>query len=95
MRWLFALLVACACHTQVASVSMRVKRSANTPADASVYIDEEFVGFLGVVQARGVRLPEGKHRITIEKAGYFPWDELVVSDRTPIFLEVELIRIPD
>jgi hypothetical protein len=95
VRWLLVLLLASACHTQVASVSMRVKRSADTPADASVYIDEEFVGFLGVVQARGVRLPEGKHRITIEKDGYFPWDELVVSDRTPIFLEVELVKVPD
>jgi hypothetical protein len=53
------------------------------------------VGFLGVVAARGVRLPEGEHRITIEKVGYFPWDRRVISDRKPIALEVELRKIPD
>jgi PEGA domain-containing protein len=86
-------LVACQAH--VPSVSMRVSRAEATPRDASVYIDEEFVGFLGVVQARGVRLPEGEHRITVERDGYFPWDRLVISDRTPIALHVELVPIPD
>jgi len=78
-----------------AAVRLSVARSPDTPKDASVYIDEQFVGFLGVVAARGVRLPEGEHRITVEKAGYFPWDRLVLSDRNPIALNVELRRIPD
>jgi hypothetical protein len=84
-----------ACQAHVAAVSMRMTRSESTPRDASVYIDEEFIGFLGVVQARGVRLPEGEHRITIERDGYFPWDRLVVSDRTPIALHVELVPLPE
>lgn len=83
------------CQVHRAAVRLSVERVASTPRDASVYIDEQFVGFLGVVAARGVRLPEGEHRITVEKVGFFPWDQLVVSDRQPIHLKVELRRIPD
>ena len=83
------------CQAQRAAVRLSMDRAAQTPRDASVYIDEQFVGFLGVVAARGVRLPEGQHRITVEKVGFFPWDQLVVSDRQPIHLKVELRRIPD
>jgi len=83
------------CQAQRAAVRLSMDRAAQTPRDASVYIDEQFVGFLGVVAARGVRLPEGEHRITVEKVGFFPWDQLVVSDRQPIHLKVELRRIPD
>ena len=91
--WLAALLMAC--QAQRAAVRLSIGRAAATPRDASVYIDEQFVGFLGVVAARGVRLPEGEHRITVEKDGYFPWDQLVVSDRKPIELEVALRKIPE
>jgi hypothetical protein len=82
------------CQVHRAAVPLRVERAADSPRDASVYIDEQFVGLLGVVAARGVRLPEGEHRITVEKVGYFPWDERVVSDREPLFLRVELRKIP-
>lgn len=95
LRWCgAAALLIMSCQAHVPAVSMRVSRADATPRDASVYIDEQFVGYLGVVQARGVRLPEGEHRITIERDGYFPWDRLVVSDRSPIELHVELIPIP-
>ena len=83
------------CQVHRAAVHLSMERVATTPRDASVYIDEQFVGFLGVVAARGVRLPEGEHRISVEKVGYFPWDQRVVSDRQPIVLKVELRRIPD
>ncbi len=88
------LLVA-GCTGLTPAVSMRVKPHPKTPLDASVWIDEEFVGLLGYVTARGVRLREGEHRITIERDGYFPWDRIVVSDREPIQLDVRLIPIPD
>ena len=77
------------------AVSLRIATEPGTPADASVTINEEFVGLLGFVAARGVRLPEGEHRITIQREGYFPWDAIVVSDRKPIHLRVKLRRIPD
>jgi hypothetical protein len=77
------------------AVSLSLAREAKSPRDAAVLIDEEYIGPLGYVAARGVRLPIGKHRITVEKPGYFPWDRLVESDRDPIHLEVQLEPIPD
>lgn len=90
-------LFALACQPGVGrpAVSLSLKRGAKTPADASVYIDEEYVAPLGYVAARGVRLPVGEHRITIVRDGYFPWDRLVEADRAPVALEVELVPIPD
>lgn len=89
-------LIAGACQPSVrAAVTLSMKRRPKTPADASVYIDEEYVGPLGYVAARGVRLPVGEHRITVTKDGYFPWDRLVVADRKPVELSVELVPIPD
>lgn len=70
-------------------------RGPETPKSALVYIDEQYIGTLAYIGARGIRLPEGEHRITVEKAGYFPFDALVVSDREPIHLDVRLQRIPD
>jgi hypothetical protein len=77
------------------AVSMKVARTKSTPRDASVYIDEEFIGPLYYVAAHGVRLPTGKHRITITRDGYFPWDREVEADRQPVLLNVELVMIPD
>jgi hypothetical protein len=78
-----------------AAVSLRVRRSAKTPHDAAVTIDEQYIGPLYYVARRGVRLPVGEHRITIEKDGYFPWDAIVVADRENIELVVEMVPIPD
>ena len=63
--------------------------------DATVIIDEEYIGPLAYVAARGVRLPVGTHRITVERDGYFPFDTTVVADRKPIFLEIKLSPVPD
>jgi hypothetical protein len=77
------------------AVSMKLNRAKATPRDASVYIDEEFIGPLYYVAAHGVRLPTGKHRISITRDGYFPWDRLVEADRQPIAVDVELVPVPD
>jgi len=94
---LLAAALALACQPGVgrAAVSMSMKLSARAPGDASVFIDEEYVGPLGYVAAHGVRLPVGEHRITVQKDGFFPWDRLVVADREPVRLEVDLEPIPD
>jgi hypothetical protein len=97
---LLALLVAsgaaAACGPNVrAAVSLKVNRDKRSPRDAGVWIDEEFIGPLSYVAAYGVRLPVGEHRITVQKAGYFPWDRLVTADREPIALDVLLEPIPD
>jgi hypothetical protein len=77
------------------AVSLKVARAKTTPKDASVYIDEEFVGPLYYVAAHGVRLRTGKHRITITRDGYFPWDREVEADRLPLKFDVELVAVPE
>lgn len=91
------LLGACpGCGPQLyAAVSMSVKYAKPTPGDASVTIDEQYIGPLGYVAAHGVRLREGQHRISVTKTGYFPWDRLVTANRDPIALDVTLEPIPD
>ena len=50
---------------------------------------------LAFVASRGVALPQGTHRVTIEKAGYFPWDRVVEAKDAPVRLDVALTPIPD
>lgn len=78
-----------------AAVSLSLAYAAKTPPDASVSIDEQYIGPLGYVAAHGVRLPEGEHRISVTKAGFFPWDRLVTAGMQPIKLEVTLEPVPD
>ncbi len=88
-------LAACQMGVGRAAVSLKLNRARLTPRDAGVWIDEEFIGPLSYVAAHGVRLPVGKHRITIQKPGYFSWDRIVEADRDPIVLPVALEPIPD
>ena len=85
----------CATMGLRSAVSMKVERDPKTPRDALVYIDEQYVGTLAFVAARGVRVPEGHHRLSVEKNGYFPFDALIVSDREPIRLKVSLLKLPE
>lgn len=63
--------------------------------DASVTVDDQYVGALAWIQVKGLVLPRGKHRVTVEKAGYFPWDKVVEANE-PLHLEdVKLEKIPD
>ncbi|MBI4955090.1 MAG: hypothetical protein HY908_23915 [Myxococcales bacterium] len=63
--------------------------------DALVTIDDRYVGKLGEVERRGVGLLPGRHRITVEQVGFFPFDVLVEADEAPLDVEVELERVPD
>jgi len=78
-----------------AAVSLSVVREPKTPRDAAVIIDEQYIGPLDYVASRGVRLPLGKHRISIEREGYFPYDVVVDAGDDPIRLDVKLDPIPD
>jgi hypothetical protein len=60
-----------------------------------VTIDDEYVGPLSVVMARGVALPVGSHRISVEAEGYFPWDKIVEAKSGLVRLDVRLIPLPD
>ncbi|MBX3192084.1 MAG: PEGA domain-containing protein [Labilithrix sp.] len=97
MRSLFAvaaILAACGPPAEPKTVSMRM---AGGPPNASVTIDDQFVGNLAAVSARGVALPPGTHRVSVEAAGHFPWDKLVEAKegQGPIHLDVKLVPVPE
>jgi hypothetical protein len=67
------------------------------PPNATVTIDDIFVGRLDMVSARGVALPAGSHRVSVEAPGYFAWDRMVEAKEGagPIRLEVRLVATPE
>jgi hypothetical protein len=79
-------------HSKAPTVSLRMQ---GNPPDASVTIDDEYVGPLRVVMARGVALPVGSHRVSVEAEGYFPWDKIVDAKRERVQLDVRLVPLPD
>lgn len=87
-------LLACGPAREPKTVSMRMKGS---PPSASVTIDDIFVGRLDLVSARGVALPVGQHRVSVEAPGYLPWDKIVEAKEGagPLRLDVDLVAIPD
>lgn len=93
----FALLfassaLAAGCGATMKTVSLRVK--GNVP-DAAVTIDDQYLGSLAFVSKRGVAMPPGKHRVTVEKPGFFPWDRTIEATEQPVQLDVVLVPIPD
>ncbi len=92
---LFVLSLSSCQAAERPAVSLSLERSPKSPRDAAVTIDEEYIGPLGYVAARGVKLPAGKHRITIEKPGYLPWDRLVEATTAPVHFDVTLEPNPD
>jgi hypothetical protein len=88
----------CACRPPLVAATPRVSlRMAGSPTDATVIIDEETVGSLELVAAHGVALPVGVHHLTVQAAGYFPWDREVTAEegKTPIRFQVALTPVPD
>jgi hypothetical protein len=79
-------------HAKTPTVSLRMQ---GAPPEASVTIDDEYVGPLSVVMARGVALPVGSHRISVEAEGYFPWDKIVEAKSGLVRLDVRLTPLPD
>ena len=87
-------VLACGPAREPKTVSLRM---IGTPPNASVTIDDQFVGALAVVQARGGALPPGPHRISVEAAGFFPQDQIVEAKEGagPMRVEVKLTPVPD
>ncbi len=86
MSKLRALAIACSLHALIAcggndaikkTVSLRMS-GTGTPY-ATVTVDDQRIGPLASVRARGIALPPGQHTVTIESAGYFPWDRVVIA----------------
>ena len=90
--FLASLLLGACLHTTARTVSLRLHGSLR---DASVTIDDQYLGSLAFVMSRGVALPPGQHRITVERPGYFPWDRLVDAKEQLIALDVKLEPIPE
>jgi hypothetical protein len=87
-------LSACGPAAAPKTVSMRM---AGGPPNASVTVDDTFVGTLDVVARRGVALPPGTHRVSVEAPGHLPWDKLVeaAEGQGPVQLDVKLVPVPD
>ncbi len=99
---LFSLLVVLAgvsaCKPPLVAQRPKVHlRMQGTPPDAVVIIDDEAVGTLELVQARGVALPVGLHHVTVKAQGYFPWDHEVRADegQPVVQVDVALTPVPD
>lgn len=88
------VLVACGPPAAPKTVSMRM---AGGPANASVTVDDIFVGTMDVVSRRGVALPPGSHRVSVEAPGHLPWDKVVEAKEGagPVQLDVKLVPVPD
>jgi hypothetical protein len=70
-------------------------RLHGTPGEATVTLDDQRVGPLAVVAARGMRVPPGHHRMTIEAAGYLPFDTTFEAEDAVVNLQVALVPIPE
>jgi hypothetical protein len=70
-------------------------RFHGTPPDATVTIDDQRIGSLALLATRGVRVLPGRHRITVEAAGYLPFDVALDAKDAPVPVEVNLVAVPD
>jgi len=92
------LLIALGCApAKPPTTSLRIAASEDAPRKARVVVDDQTLGTLEFVIKRGVALPPGKHRITIEADGYLPWDQEVdAGDKGGLIqLDVKLVKRPD
>jgi hypothetical protein len=70
-------------------------RFRGTPPDATVTIDDQRIGSLSLVAARGIRVLPGRHRITVEAAGYLPLDVAIEAKGAVVPIDVKLVAVPD
>ena len=89
---LLALLITSAC----AKEELVFVRIQGQPGGALVYIDDRYIGQLEQLQARGIKMPEGEYRLTIQEVGYFPHDQLLLVNKSKVpRITVRLTPIPD
>ena len=94
--WLFVFLCACGAPGNGAKATTSL-RMTGSPADARVVVDDQIVGTLDMVQARGVAMPPGNHRVSVEHEGFFPFDTIVEAKEGEkvVRVEAKLVPIPD
>lgn len=90
-------LLAAGCHASAPPTTSLRLVAESPPKTAKVTVDDQPIGALDFVIKRGVALPPGKHRITVEAPGYLPWDaEVDAGDSGGLVkLDVKLVPIPD
>jgi hypothetical protein len=88
---------ACSAGCRPATPATTSLRVTGAPPDAQVTIDDQVLGPLSYVTSRGVALPPGQHRLTVEHPGYFPLDRIIEAREGEKLLEldVRLEKIPD
>lgn len=98
MMRLAAFLILCACGGPGNGAAQTTAlRMTGSPSDARVTVDDQIVGTLDMVKARGVALPPGTHRVSVEAPGYFPFDTIVEAKdgEKSVVLDAKLTRVPD
>ena len=98
MRWLLLAAIVTACSpAKPPTTSLRLAPTEDAPKNAKVVVDDQPIGSLAFVTKRGVALPPGKHRMTIEADGYLPWDmEVDAGEKGGLIkLDVKLVKKPD
>lgn len=63
--------------------------------NATMTIDDIAIGPFELIARRGIALPAGEHRISVEANGYFPWDKIVAAETSPTMVDVRMIKIPE
>ncbi len=88
-------MVACQPNYGPLTVSVRMKAGTRAPGDALVSIDDVVIGNLALIAKRGLAVKPGHHRVTVERAGYFPWDRAIDATEAPVMLDVDMVPIPE
>lgn len=65
------------------------------PPDVEILVDDRYLGQADRWRGGVVRLPEGPHRITLRKAGFYPWYGQVVAGEDAVTLTVRLVAEPN
>jgi hypothetical protein len=86
------LVLAGACSVQLNRKPSASLRVVADPPEATVYVNEQFVGSAKVLDVRPKALSEGEHRVTVRAPGYFPHD--LVVDLVPGVTTVRIALRP-
>ena len=65
------------------------------PAEARVYVDDEYAGTARALRTRPLPLPPGPHRLQVEHDGYFPYYGEVDLGGVQQTIEIRLVERPD
>lgn len=91
---LVAAVCLSACQGATSTPKRVVLRLQGTPQQAEVLVDEQRVGTLGEVGERGLAIPAGIRRVTVQAPGYFPQD-LLIDLQSDERRQVELQPVPE